>query len=212
MTTDDRAERASATDVSQEQWTGATGGFSLVEVVIAVVLVGAIFGSAFSVVVSGSQTVELELAESRLRTKIQRVLERAAADLRSARIEPIVDATSLGFRKLQGRYEDGFADFDFDTAEVLWDGVPVSRYFWEVVPDELLNGADDNGDGRVDEGVLKRVADGTTATVARNVPRGGFTVRLVGTRKLEFELALEQVRGAGEIVRSSETGIVFLRN
>ena len=199
-------------DNSAERRAEAEAGFTLLEAVIAIVLMTAIFGAAFGVVVQGSQTVETELSEGRLRKKVQQILERAVADLRSARVEPILSPYDLRFRKLKGSYEDGFADFDFATAEISWDGVPLSQYTWVLVADEVLNDADDNGDGRSDEGVLLRNHDGASVVVARNVPRNGFSVRRLGTNKIEISLTLEEVRGEGDLLRATDTTTVFLRN
>lgn len=189
-----------------------TNGFTLVEVVIATTLLTAIFGAAFTVVVSGSRTVEDGITETELHESLRGVLDRMTADVRSARVEPLLSPSILRFRKLHGSYDDGFGDFDFDTAEIQWDGIPVMRYEWSVDPGETRNDIDDDGDGLIDEGRLSRVANGTSIVLSHHVPENGFTVTLEDDDRLTIVLTLEMIGREGRIIRETETKRIYLRN
>jgi len=188
-------------------------GFSAVEAIIAATLLTLLFSAAFGAVVSGSRAVETGITSTRLESRARAVVDRIAEDLRSSRVEPILDNNVLRFRKLHGSYQDGFADVDFEQPVILWAGIPESRYVWSLEPGEDPNGMDDDGDGRVDEGRLSfRTPDGVTSVIARDVPSGGFVFQMVGGSKLRVRLALEVLDREGERVRDEAATTVFLRN
>ncbi len=194
------------------QASSRTSGFTLVEVVIATTLLTAIFGAAFTVVVSGSRTVEDGIVETELHESMREILDRMSADVRSARVDPLMSPSILRFRKLHGSYDDGFGDFDFDTAEIQWDGIPLMRYEWSLDPLETRNDIDDDGDGLVDEGRLARFANGVSIVLSHHVPENGFLVTLEDDDRLTIRLTLEKVGREGRIVRESETKRIYLRN
>ncbi len=192
---------------------GKNAGFTLVEIVIATTIVTGVFAAALGLVVSGSQAVESGVRDTRLRNQVREVLSRIERDLRSARVEAVVDPAVLRFRKFHGSYEDGHGSFDFDEGEIRWDLVPLQTYRWEPESNELLNGKDDDFDGLVDEGRLVLLRGGERSVLATNVPRNGFVYRLVSPRRLAVSLTLEEIGDVAEgPVSVSADSTVFLRN
>ena len=199
-------------EISEAARSEGQGGFTLAEALLAITLLTAIFGAAFGMVVSGSHTVEDGILRERLQSRAREVLDRVARDLRPALISPIVDPMVLSYKKLHGSLLDGFETFDFESAEIQWDEIPESRYEWRPTPTETVNGADDDGNGLADEGMLVRIVNGFEVTVARDVPRGGFVFSQVGPKRFGLQLALEALGRGDQLVRAEVATTVYLRN
>lgn len=133
-------------------------GMSLVELMVAVCILGTVLGSMAIVSRSGKDLYESGSLRSDLRTRTSRALERIMAELR------VADAASLdGFAETP--FWDGRIDFDrvesVSTADGSVDWTSV-RLAFEQVPGEADDGVDNNGDGLVDEGrVVLTVGSGT---------------------------------------------------
>jgi len=205
-------------------------GFSLVEVLISMAMLGGLLGTLLMVVANGSSAARAGMARQSVEGAARRTLDRIASELVSAGRETLDPqpaapwgSASLTFQPLEG----------FD-GEVVW-GAP--RTFALVLgAGEQDNGVDDDGDGLVDERALAFTRDPggpdelTTLWVqdVRELAEGeldngeddngngladeqGLSFLLVGGRLL-IRLTLEVRDGEGNhLLRAVETS-VRLRN
>jgi len=148
----------------------ARAGFSLIEIVVAIAVLGVVMSSLSSVFDSTRDTYQQGATVSQAQTAARRGIGRIAGELENGGIgtllpSPIGVANSdMVFQVARG--------VDPLTGSIQFE--PGSRLRWAVEPSELNNGLDDDGDGLVDEGrvLLTRnflQADELTVVVARGV-------------------------------------------
>jgi len=152
---------------------GARGrsGWSLLELVIAIVLATMLFGAAAVTILRADKAFEETESGAETERLCERALERIArefmdADRSSLALTPAapLQATSVSYRRAQG-WAGG--------ALVLG---ATRRIRFQLDPAETVNGIDDDGDGSIDEGVVVLDLD---------VAGGGTSVSLVsGVRAL----------------------------
>jgi len=124
------------------------GGFSLVEVLISMVMLGGLLGTMLMLVLSGSSTARVGMARQSIEGAARRTLDRLANELVSAGADTLdpVPAPPWGSDRLTFQPIDGF------DGEVVW-GAP--RTFTLALEEgELDDGTDNNGNGLVDERAL----------------------------------------------------------
>lgn len=191
-------------------------GFTVVEVSIASVIMVAMLGAVISVLNAGQRSIGTGMTRTRLNGKAREVVERIAKELRNARIEPFADAAtsahSVDFRRRYGNYADGFDDFDLTIDSVRWSELPLESFRCDRVAGEIENGLDDNGNGVADECELVRVSGGAPMVICRDVAPDGFTVRFESARKLDISLTLRSRDDRRDVLTSSASTLVFLRN
>jgi len=131
------------------------GGFSLLEVVLALALTATLVGAMVSMGGSSTRLVETGLTRAQLEAQIARTLQRVARDLSCARagsFDPLPE-TPL--------WQDAF-DFDeprgFRAADgrITWSS---ARIVLELEDGEVDDGVDNNGNGLVDERRLVALRD-----------------------------------------------------
>lgn len=153
---------------------GARGGFTLVELSVALVLLSVIGGMFFLTTESTSNATRTGVAVAELDARAQRVLERVCESLKSSSADLVTPqavapfyGTQLDFKRGLGADEDG---------EILWG--PLERF--ELQYDEADNDLDDDGDGLVDEGRLVWIENPGAAGERRAVLCEGVREYLAG--------------------------------
>ena len=133
----------------------ARAGFTLIELVISVALLGMVIGSAAMVSSSGYRLYQATSLESDVEARAKRALDRLAMELKPAARSSLVPdpVGNLGVASMQ--FAQGV---DFTGAGVIVLGPPL-RILFERDGAELANGVDDDNDGLVDEGSLVLVRD-----------------------------------------------------
>lgn len=172
-------------------------GFSLVEVLISMVMLGGLLGTMLMLVLSGSSTARIGMARQSIEGSARRALDRIASELVAAGIDtldPRPDApwgsANLTYQPIEG--------FDGD---VVW-GLP-RNFALALEEGELDDGQDNNGNGLIDERMLVFTRDQGSADELA-------TVWVHGVRELaEGELENgEDDNGNG---LADEAGLSFVR-
>lgn len=150
-------------------------GYSLVELLIAVLLLGSLLLVAGFAMDRSMALFRQRRASEAVSSSAQRMLQRVASEFVFARqssllpAPPLTDGTSaLTFQKCLG----------VQAGAVAWT-TPFSLE-WEREPGELDDGADNDGDGLIDEGQLVWVQDVGLATERRVVWGRGLCEFLPG--------------------------------
>ena len=140
-------------------------GFTLIETAVVLVLLSVVLGGLFTVlfdsyVFSAEFTREGVVEETGWRISARLVDELSNMD--STSLLPIVidNSNYIEFREV--------VDIDGVTGSPILGNYIVIG--WELEPGETLNGLDDDGDGRIDEGYVSRLDKGNTT------PYGGYPV------------------------------------
>ncbi len=180
-------------------------GFSLLELTIVMLILSVVLGGVASVLFrtdlfSGDYSRELVINQT-----AWRIIDRLTDEIREAdpsSVNPLamVDSNWISFRQVEG-YANG--------ALVLGS---VLTYDYQVVPGETLNGADDNGDGRIDEGVINyedASPPPTTIAIAGNILGLRFNAIANG---IEFSVDIGLVDRDGNPVSKTFTKKVTFRN
>lgn len=134
------------------------GAFTILELSVVIVLLTVVLGIATSVVLHSAELFADQVLEHIIDEAGGLVCDRLTEELRSAyplTLLPlsISSSTYVTYQKVIG-HEAGAPKLG-----------PVTTLRMDLVPGELLNGLDDNGDGRVDEGFLT-LTEGTNAPLA----------------------------------------------
>ena len=177
-------------------------GFTLLEVVIVAALVVLIFGETIYM----SLRIENHLGDEVTRLTIdetaKRVARRVATELMQAYPSSVTPSVLDGDELVQFQKVIGYSG-----------GVelgPVNSIQFQLATGELDNGQDDNGDGRIDEGILVHTVAGNPAiTVAANLLGLGFTSSTGG---ISFAFDIGLVGDDRAVVQRSYTRQVGFRN
>lgn len=180
------------------------GGFTLLETLIALTVVGLVLGNIVMVTRSTSEAYDEEMSKASLELQLDQTLDRIALALMAASassLQPGVAtpafhstlsyAQSLGVQA--GAVVHGAPEriaLRIENGEVVWierPGEPGERMAtWtrsvrEFLEGELPNGVDDNGNGLVDESGLAFVIEGSIVRVLITLEREG-----AGDRRLTY--------------------------
>ena len=124
------------------------GGFTLHELLVNVAVLGVFLAGVFAFVASGMADAERTMARAVVDQRASEALTRIADQLLPA------GAASLSPAALP--LGAGFLDFDLPAgvtaAGIAWE--PTTRIERQPDPADPADGADNNGDGRVDEGIV----------------------------------------------------------
>ncbi len=182
-------------------------GFTLLEMVIALTVMSIVLGAVGTVMMSsdlftGDYTRRLTLNQTGWR-----MLDRLGEEIQGAQnVDPntvtptdMTDSSWITFQIVEG-YASG--------APVLSDPITIE---YLVVTGETLNGLDDNGDGRADEGVIKYTSGDPAVTIeiAGNVTDVRFNPI---TNGIEFSIDVALVDEAGDEMIKTFTQKVTFRN
>ncbi|MEE8467231.1 MAG: prepilin-type N-terminal cleavage/methylation domain-containing protein [Planctomycetota bacterium] len=208
-------------------------GFTLVELVITVFIIGILSGAVTQVLLGGSGAFRMGVTVADLEARTARTLERMSREIAAADADTMNPADPAG---------GNWVEFTTPTGTVgktiLWG--PRLRYRVELAPLELNNGVDDNNNGLVDEGVLVRIEDfggpnERRVVLARGVAEflegeianglddngnglddeGGLAISIQtgGTRDaLTLRLTLQGVDAFGDVLERTLETTVALRN
>jgi prepilin-type N-terminal cleavage/methylation domain-containing protein len=190
------------------------GGFTLLEVMIGMVVVGLVLGNVVMMMGSSADAYDKQSSKANLELQLDQTLDRIVLALMSASRESLdpnesnpTFLTSLQFRQSLG-VQDGAVvasvqeriELQVENGEVVWREKPEepderaviwSRWASEFFQGELPNGVDDNGNGLIDETGLAFQIDGSRITVY---------------------LSVERVDADGERVVYSRSAVVHCRN
>lgn len=178
-------------------------GFTLLEVMIATGLVALALGSALNVWFHSQVAFTDNIRQNVIAETGHRVLSRIGAELMEA--EPltllplsVTDSDFVQFQKVEG-YDAG--------SKVLG---PVITLGFQLEAGERANGADDNGDGRIDEGYVTYTELGSPAIgIGGNVLRLRFDGLSNGIR---ITVNVGIVDRSGLLVEDTFTRVIAFRN
>jgi len=180
------------------------GGFTLLETLIALTVVGLVLGNIVMVTRSTSEAYDEEMSKASLELQLDQTLDRIALALMAASassLQPGVATpafhSTLSYAQSLG-VQDGAVvhgaperiSLRIENGEVVWlerPGEPGERMAtWtrsvrEFLEGELQNGVDDNGNGLVDESGLAFVIEGPIVRVLLTLEREG-----AGDRRLTY--------------------------
>ena len=146
-----------------------TAGFALIEMAVVMVVLAVVLGSVWSALLhtdlfSAQRTRELVVTQ--MGWKIMDRLEELQGAV-SASVSPVVleDSDWISFRKVESHSEAG---------PVLSE--PIT-FAYRVESGEALNGIDDDGDGRVDEGVIEYTSGNPAVDRTNRQQRGGPAIQ-----------------------------------
>jgi type II secretory pathway pseudopilin PulG len=207
-------------------------GFTIVEIVIAVLIIVMMSGVVVRVSDSGSGAYRTGVTVADLDARTARALERIVREISAASAATLDPPDPAGGDRIAFQLPVG----EQGTA-VVWSD-PV-RYAVELAPGEILNGADDNGDGLVDDGVLVRIenpglderriilARGVARLLAGELPNGvddngnglvdegGFSLTVeqgAGRTAMRLRLTLQGIDPASGLMERTLESSVVLRN
>lgn len=206
-------------------------GFTLYEVAITVALLGLVFAAAGMVSRSTSDLANFSGEKSRTEVRARRTLDRLVEELSTA---------GRGLLTPDPEAPGWTDDLDFQCATGVAGGMPVwgplTSLRWEREPGELADGADNDGDGLVDEGQVVLVrnsgmgnqqrvvlcngvaefAEGETAAIGDENGNGlederGFSLQCNG-ELLTVRLSLQEQVEQGQVLTVSVRTAIRLRN
>ena len=208
------------------------GGFTLIELVIATVIMSLILGTMGIVQMRARDASRAGMQREQVETTCRRALDRVTQELQGV-VKSLIfpdPSTALGTSTITYQHPTGVSA----AGVVSWD-LPSSLSL-ELEPGEIDNGLDDNGNGLIDERclVLTRNVGGpnqTTTVLCSGIPElaegevanglddngngvvdeAGFNVRKVGDL-LTVRLTVQEVSPTGEIITSSLQTSLTLHN
>ncbi|MCW8129804.1 MAG: hypothetical protein KIS92_05565 [Planctomycetota bacterium] len=128
---------------------------SLLEALVATVILAVLLGGVFAFLVSARDHFESVTIESDLRDRSRIVMDFICTELRqasAATIEINDSPTTLAGSKIAFKKAIGYAGGALQVG-------PVNAFTWVLAPEETLVGVDDDADGVLDEGYI-RYSDG----------------------------------------------------
>ncbi len=178
-------------------------GFTLIELAIVIVVLAVVLGSVWGALLSAevfSGNYARELVVNQTGGRILDRLEEIQG-AHPATVNPLVmvDSDWIVFQTVI-RYEEG--------GTVLSDAITIA---YRVETGEALNGVDDNGDGRIDEGVIEYTAGNPPVTV--QIARDVLGLRFNPTTKgVECAVDVGVVDREGNLLSRTFTEKVTFRN
>lgn len=180
------------------------GGVTLLELLIAAAILAVIGAMMMSILLTTSNTYNSEVSAVTLDQNGRWAMDRITEDVRGAvastrQIVVTGADTSVTFRPNVGYF-----------GGALQLGNPIT-YKVQLMPGEIDDGLDNNGNGLIDERQLVRIQNGVTTAISPWVQKGGFRVVDLG-QSLSITLVLEKTDGAGKTNQRTLTSQVQFRN
>ncbi len=178
-------------------------GFTLLEAVIGLAIFTIVVGVAVSVALTSGRSFESQMQQYSIEQAGRRALDRLSSEFRHASMstispQPLVDSPRIEMQKVFG-YQGGAALLG-----------PLTTLEFQLVPDESPNNADDNGDGRVDEGLIVYTEQGADPIpLIGNVMGLRFTQTATG---VSFSIDVALFSRDGGLVEKTFTGEIAFRN
>ncbi len=179
-------------------------GYSMLEVIIAALLLALVMSIAASTILSGSQETEAVVQVAELTRKVGQARDRVSHELRYAAADSAsVVAGDLVFRKALIDVVDGSVGLS-----------AAHRLGFTYTTDDPDNGKDDDGDGLIDEGVMYFIGDsGLTEVLIADVLEGSFRVELPGGGTdvfvVRFQVAGRRFGNAGNFTQTPNSAGVY---
>ena len=128
---------------------GRSAGMTLIELLLGVVVLGMLLGALGVVTVRGSSASRSSMSASELDSEARRILDAISAELiQAGRLGLVPEPLApWGSSELAYQRNVGFA-----ANNVVWSSTERIRFEYE--PSEADDGADNNGNGLVDEGLI----------------------------------------------------------
>jgi prepilin-type N-terminal cleavage/methylation domain-containing protein len=122
-------------------------GFTLLELVIVIAMLGVVMGSVVTVIRGSTRACQVGSSSAHLEALLTRVLDRIEDRLRSSSRAAITPALAAPFssQRIDFQRSIGYAG-----GVVTWS--PTERIGFQYRPGEIDNGKDDDGDGLIDDG------------------------------------------------------------
>lgn len=172
----------------------ARAGFTLLEVLIATVVVGLVLGNIVMMMRSSGDAYESESSKAQIELQLDQTLDRIVMALMGASTDSLDPSASnpafhdrLEFQQSLGMQNGNLVfgaperiELQLDDGQVIWREKPDqpdersvtwSRWVRRFLEGELQNGIDDNGNGLVDESGLTFVIERTQVTVMLSMER-----------------------------------------
>ena len=197
-----RVKEQAKVDLGEES-SGRQRGFSLIELAAALTIMTVVSGGAWNIVYRSQVFFQEQTQLFGIAENGARIMERLTEELRKAdplSLVPIVleNSTSVQFQQVIG-FEDGKVQLG-----------PVQTIGFVLAKGESLNGVDDNGDGRPDEGrVTFNDGNGNVTDLAQNVL--GLQFNSTGNR-VTFSSEVGVVTRDGVLRRQTFTREIVFRN
>lgn len=199
-------------------------GFTLVEVMLVMLLIGPIFGLIISSSTVATRTLNTNETVASTAEGVHRTMQRlahfvrpcvlstyaveaTAADVTSGRASSVGEWISPvdGEPRSVVRFQSATAGLTMNAASLT---LPRTIRFI-LDPGEVVNGVDDDGDGFVDEGRIALDYDGVSADMVIHAEECSFT--LVG-RELTIRLAAVSRSRDSQVSRVRTSQVLSLRN
>lgn len=149
--------------------TDRQGGFTLLEMMVAIAIFSVIMGSVYMIMFSSNRNMNKSETIALLEQQSLDIIYRMREDLLG-----MSDDAAAGWTNTSTSFSGPkVIDYDFDTSTPTY-GDTIS---WSVAYDdgESDNGADDDGDGLIDEMKLIRTEGSQTDVISRRLQENGFT-------------------------------------
>ncbi|MBI3269571.1 MAG: hypothetical protein HYZ53_11160 [Planctomycetes bacterium] len=184
-----------------------TGGFTLLEAVLAVFLLAGSIAASLQVLTCAQNTLESETVAAGLDAEGLRLVEQMMHELRQAGRSTLVPASPADSRSLSFLMNAGF-----DGSRIVWSR--PTTYACALEDGEVENGRDDNGNGLIDEGVVVRTdGDRTPVVLGRFLETNGLAFSLEPDGgSLAISIRLARRTSKGELLRRTATVTVAFRN
>ena len=210
--------------MSSRREVAAGSGFSLVEMMIATVILAVMMAAVWNTTTTATRATEENVAAAESLTQCRRYLERVAklaipAKLSTLQMPAIQADVNAALAASVGEWIEAPGDAEWRSGiqflaatgtasmnAMLSTSLRAVRFTRE--PTEVANGVDDDGDGLVDEGTVSLLHDGATIHVLRGVEVCNFQL---GDRLLAVRMRCGISKG-GRIHRADLTQRLFLRN
>ena len=179
-------------------------GTTLIEIMIVALSIALLLLVLYQTFFAGADYASAETTDASLSGAGRQLMESLLLDLGNAGLATFSPPTPQQSTSVSFRTNVGFAN-----GKILF-GDPI-RYEFQYAPGEVDNQMDDNGDGRIDEGVLTRTERGDTVILCRDIAENGFSVTQSGSR-MEIQLALQKVDAKGRVVNRTRKLAVQVRN
>ena len=124
-----------------------TAGFSLIELMIVITLLGAVVGSVIAVMHTSTRAVGVGSTDARLESLASQTLDQIATRLRSSQLATMTPTLSAPFSSTQLSFQPSVG-----VAAGVTQWGPVERIELEPSPSDADDGVDNDGDSFVDEG------------------------------------------------------------
>ncbi|MFH1024847.1 MAG: prepilin-type N-terminal cleavage/methylation domain-containing protein [Planctomycetota bacterium] len=181
-----------------------TRGFTLIEILVTVAVLTVVAVAVGGMLITSQNTFSMGTTLGTLQDQSRFVVDKIANELQQSGTSTFAPAspsgvTSLAFQKCTG----------YVASARTWGNAITYAFAYET--GEVNDGADNNGNGLADEGIITRTEGTQTVTVARYVREGSFMFTLSG-KVLKVEVVLERKDAKGRLLSASASTSIQTKN